>query len=183
MNSPQKFTHFSLEELNQGLPHIRETSKDSGTLDAIVIRPKENERVSLDECELSPEGGVHGDGWAKKEGGRPEPRIQVTLMNARAISIIAGSKERWPLAGDQLYVDFDLSEDNLPPGQSLAIGGCVLEVTDQPHTGCTKFAERYGQDALRFVNSDEGKRMHLRGIYAKIVQAGTISVGDTVKKI
>jgi MOSC domain-containing protein YiiM len=109
--------------------------------------------------------------------------MQLNLINARLIALLAQDKARWPLAGDQLYVDLDLSEENLPPGTRLTIGAAVIEVTDQPHTGCKKFAARFGADAVKFVNSPEGKALHLRGINAKVVQGGTIRAGDTVRKI
>ena len=104
-------------------------------------------------------------------------------MNARAIALLAQSEEHWPLAGDQLYVDMDLSDDNLPPGTQIAIGTAVLEVSPDPHTGCQKFSSRFGVEALKFVNSPEGKRLHLRGINTKVTQAGVIRVGDAIKKI
>ena len=104
-------------------------------------------------------------------------------MNARVIELVAQDPDRWPLAGDNLYIDLDLNEDNLRCGQQLAVGSAVLEVTDTPHNGCNKFAERFGTDSVKFLNSAEGKQLHLRGIYAKIVQAGTVQVGDMVKKV
>jgi MOSC domain-containing protein YiiM len=107
--------------------------------------------------------------------------MQINIMNARATALVAGSKDRWPLAGDQLYVDLDLSGANLPPGTRLAIGSAVLEVTSQPHTGCAKFVARFGLDAMKFVNSPVGRELNLRGINAKVVTAGTIRVGDDVR--
>jgi MOSC domain-containing protein YiiM len=180
--------HLSLEELREGLSEILESPKDRGALKAIVIRPETDARRSLRECELSPEGGVHGDNWAKGcwmslPDGRPHPDVQVTIMNARTIALIAQDETRWPLAGDNLFVDLDLGEANLPPGTRLALGTARLEITAVPHNGCKKFAARFGVDATRFVNSREGKRLHLRGIYAKIVQGGTIAVGDAVEKL
>src|SRR5262249_45056755 len=111
------------------------------------------------------------------------PDMQLNIMNARAIDLIAQSKDRWPLAGDQLFVDFDLSEVNLPPWTKLALGTAIIEVTDQPHTGCGKFIERFGVDAAKFVNSSIGRELHLRGINARVVKPGTIRVGDSVKKL
>ena len=180
--------HPSLEELQQGLEEIRQSPKDRGILKAIVIRPKTDARVSLQRCELSPDGGVHGDNWARGcwmslPDGRPHPDVQVTLMNARAIALIAKEEARWPLAGDNLLVDLDLSEGNLPPGTRLSVGSALLEITDVPHKGCKKFAERFGVDATRFVNAREGLRLHLRGIYAKIVEPGVVAVGDAVTRL
>lgn len=179
--------HVSLEDLRQGLDAIRQSPKDRGVLRAIVIRPETDARVSLQRCELSPEGGVHGDNWAKGcwmslPDGRPHPDVQVTMMNARTIALIAQDEARWPLAGDNLFVDLDLSQDNLPPDTRLTVGSVVLEITEVPHKGCRKFAERYGVDATRFVNSREGLQLHLRGIYARIVEPGVIAVGDVREK-
>ena len=180
--------HLTLDELNYGLSEILQSPKDVGFLRAIVVRPETDERVSLDECEISPELGVHGDNWAKGcwlslPDGRPHPDVQVAIMNVRTIAVIAQQQERWQLAGDNLYVDLDLSVDNLKTGQRLAVGSAVLEITEKAHNGCKKFAQRYGTDAVKFVNSAAGKKLHLRGIYAKIVQAGVIHVEDEIEKL
>lgn len=180
--------HLALGELEDGLAEILRSPKDRGLLRAIVIRPETDARASLPQCELSPEGGVHGDNWARGcwmslPDGRPHPDVQVTLMNARALALIAQEEARWPLAGDNLIVDLDLSADNLPPGTRLAIGSTMLEITEVPHKGCKKFAGRFGVDATRFVNSREGLRLHLRGIYARIVERGVVAVGDPVQKL
>lgn len=180
--------HLSLAELNEGLPGILESPKDRGVLRAIVIRPETDARLALPQCELSPEGGVHGDHWAKGcwlslPDGRPHPDVQVAIMNARTIARIAQDEARWPLAGDNLFADLDLSADNLPPGTRLSVGGARLEITAVPHKGCKKFAERFGVDATRFVNSRDGLRLHLRGIYARIVEPGVITVGDAIEKL
>ena len=157
-------------------------------LRAIVIRPATDERVTLSQCEVSPEKGVHGDNWAygcwlSLPDGRPHPDVQVAIMNARAIALIAQVRERWQLAGDNLYVDFDLGDGNLTPGQRLTLGSAILEVTSQSHNGCKKFAQRFGRDAVTFVNSIEGKQLHLRGIYARVIRAGVIQVGDEIRKV
>jgi MOSC domain-containing protein YiiM len=180
--------HLSLDELLRGLDEIRQSPADGGLLKAIVIRPETDARTSLQRCELSPELGVHGDNcakgcWMSLPDGRPHPDVQVAIMNARTIALIAQDERRWPLAGDNLLVDLDLSTDNLPPGTRLSVGGALLEITEVPHKGCKKFAERYGVDATRFVNSRDGLRMHLRGIYARIVEPGLVAVGDQVKKV
>ncbi|HLO15009.1 MAG TPA: MOSC domain-containing protein, partial [Anaerolineales bacterium] len=117
------------------------------------------------------------------DDGSANVNAQITVTNARSIESVAQAQERWPLAGDQLYIDMDLSEDNLAPGTQLAIGSAVIEVTAQPHTGCNKFSARFGVEALKFVNSPEGKRLHLRGINTKVIQGGMVHVGDVVKKL
>ena len=180
--------HLSLDELQDGLPGILQSPKDRGVLRAIVIRPETDARVSLPQCQLSPEGGVHGDNWAQGcwmslPDGRPHPDVQVTIMNARTIALIAQAEERWPLAGDNLFADLDLSGENLAAGTRLSVGSALLEITAVPHNGCKKFAGRFGLDATRFVNSRDGKRLHLRGIYARVVERGVVTVGDAIEKL
>lgn len=179
--------YLTLEELHRGLAEICRSPTDDGTLKAIVIRPAVNERISLLECQISPELGVHGDNWAmgcwkSLPNGKLHPDVQVAIMNARAIALMAQQEERWPLAGDNLYLDLDLSAENLQPGQRLELGSAILEITPIAHNGCKKFGERYGADAVTFVNSEVGKKLHLRGIYARILEAGVIRVGDVARK-
>jgi MOSC domain-containing protein len=179
--------YLSMTELEAGMDHIRQSPRDQGTLRMIVRRPNVDEREVLQEGELNPSEGLLGDTWNVRVNkhaidGIPNSNKQITIMNARSIALLAQSEEQWPLAGDQLYVDLDLSDDNLPPGTQLAIGSALLEVSPDPHTGCQKFSSRFGVEALKFVNSPEGKRLHLRGINTKVIQAGIIRVGDVVKK-
>jgi len=180
--------YLSTSELEAGLDHIRQAPKDQGTLKMIVQRPGEDERIVMEQAELSLTGGLVGDSW-KTRGSKHTPDgsaplfAQITVMNTRCIALLAQSEEGWALAGDQLYVDFDLSEGNIPPGTRLAVGSAILEVSAEPHSGCKKFSARFGVEAMKFVNSPEGKRLHLRGINTKIVQAGVIRVGEAVRKI
>ena len=109
--------------------------------------------------------------------------MQLNIMNARVISLIAGKQQHWPLAGDQLFVDLDLSLMNLPAWTRLAIGSAIVQVTDQPHTGCAKFTSRFGVDAMNFVNSPIGRELCLRGINARVIQTGTVRVGDRIRKL
>ena len=179
--------YLSMIELEAGMEHIRQSPKDQGTLQMMVRRPSVDEREVLHEGELNTAEGLAGDTWKVRvsvhsKDGLANPNKQITIMNARTIALLAQSEEHWPLAGDQLYVDMDLSDDNLPPGTQLAIGSAILEVSPDPHTGCQKFSSRFGVEALKFVNSPEGKQLHLRGINTKVIQAGTIRVGDVVNR-
>jgi hypothetical protein len=180
--------HLTMAELEAGLDLIRQAPKDEGVLELIVRRPASDEREVLEEGELHLSEGLVGDSWKSRSSSRtadglPHPDTQLNVMNSRATALVAQAKERWQLAGDQLYIDMDLSAENLPAGTQLALGSSVIEVTAQPHTGCKKFVARFGMDAMKFVNSPLGKELHLRGINAKVVKAGVIRVGDVVKKI
>ena len=142
----------------------------------------------METCEISLEYGVFGDHWAKgcwlsTEDGEPHPDVQICIKNARCIQLIAQERFNWPPAGDNLFIDMDLTPQNTPPGARLGIGTAVIEITDTPHNGCASFIERYGRDACVFVNTGEGKRLRLRGIYGRVVQNGRVSVGDPVTKL
>ncbi len=167
-------------ELVAGLDHILAAPKDHGRLEMIVRRPRTGQREELNAGQLTPGDGLVGDGWRRRMGDPAVPDTQITLMNSRVAMLLAGDIRRWAEAGDQLFVDLDLSEANVPPGTRLEIGTAVLEVVAQPHTGCRKFVERFGLDAMTFVNSDEGRALHLRGIYAKVVTAGTVMLHDRI---
>ena len=180
--------HLTMAELEAGLDEIRRAPKDKGTLELIVRRPEVDQREILEEAELHLEEGLVGDSWIRRASSRtpdgsPHPHMQINVMNARVAALVAQDKSRWNLAGDQLYLDMDLSEENLPAGTQLAIGSAVIEVTPPPHTGCKKFVSRFGIDAMKFVNSSVGRELHLRGINARVVQPGTVRVGDVAKKI
>jgi hypothetical protein len=180
--------HLTMADIQTGLAELGASPQDKGTLEMIVSRPNSGERVVLERAELDLNDGLVGDNWRVRgskatEDGSAHPEAQITLMNSRIIQLIAQERSRWPLAGDQLFVDLDLSTANLQPGQRLAIGTAVLEICELLHAGCDKFTERYGHDAIRFVNSPEGRQQRRRGIYARVIQPGTIQNGDTVSKI
>jgi MOSC domain-containing protein YiiM len=180
--------YLSMTQLEAGMDYLRQAPKDYGVLKMIVRRLDVDEREVVSEGELNLSEGLVGDSWKDRAGGHTSGESthvnrQITVMNARAIELLAQAEERWALAGDQLYIDFDLSDDNLPPGTCLAIGSAIIEVSAEPHTGCKKFSSRFGVEAMKFVNSPEGKRLHLRGINTKVIQGGTIRVGDVVSKL
>ena len=179
--------HLTTAELEAGLDVIRQSPKDDGVVELIVRRPAVGEREVIREAVLDITDGLVGDNWRTRgnprtEDGKSHPDMQVNIMNVRAVALVAGDESRWPLAGDQLFVDLDLSGVNLPPGTRLAIGEALLEVTPPPHTGCLKFVARFGIDAMKFVNSPVGRAHNLRGINAKVVRNGRIRVGDLVSK-
>lgn len=175
----------SLAELEARLDHVRAAPKDEGTLLWIVRRPAVEAREVLQRAELDTTCGVVGDNWIERrkrgrESEPPDPRRMVNVMSARAAELVAGDRENWGLAGDQLYVDLDVGVANLPAGTRLHLGSAILEVTEPPHTGCAKFQARFGTDALRFVNSPVGKELRLRGFNAQVVQGGSVQRGDAV---
>jgi MOSC domain-containing protein YiiM len=180
--------HLTADELQAGLAAIGQAPLDAGLVRMIVRRPKVGEREVVDEGVLDCVKGLVGDSWqargsSRTPDGSPHPDMQLTVMNSRAIALIAQQESRWPLAGDQLFVDMDLSATNVPAGTRLAIGSATIEVTGEPHTGCQKFAMRFGKEATKFVNSPAGRALQIRGVNAKVVLTGRVRVGDLVRKV
>jgi hypothetical protein len=179
--------HAELAALEEGLESIRSAPSDVGRVELIVRRPASGEREVLAEGRLDPVEGLVGDNWRVRgsratEDGAAHPDLQLTLMNARVAALVARTPDRWALAGDQIYVDFDLSCESLPPGSQVEIGSAVIEVTAAPHTGCGKFIKRFGVDAMKFVNSDTGRELNLRGINTRVISAGSVRRGDTIRR-
>jgi hypothetical protein len=180
--------HPTATTLEAGLDGVRRAPSDHGRVRLIVRRPAVNAREVLPEATLDRDEGLVGDTWRGRPSNltpdrSPHPDLQLTLMSSRVAALVAGGDERRQLAGDQLYVDLDLSEANLPPGTRLALGSAVIEISDKPHRGCQKFADRFGQEALLFVNSAVGRALRLRGVNAKIVVTGTVRLGDPIDKL
>jgi MOSC domain-containing protein YiiM len=174
--------HLTTDELNAGLGRILEAPQDGGTVEMLIVRPTDDERSTPNSVELTADLGVHGDHWSIGNY-RDEPDTQVTIMNSRVLDLVSGGRERWSLVGDNIIADLDISHVNLVPGQKLEAGSAILEITETPHTGCKKFSSRYGADALRFVNVGPGKELRMRGIYARVVQPGIVSLGDQIYKL
>jgi hypothetical protein len=186
--SPDTASHRTMDELRAAVDTIRQAPADHGVVALVVRRPEQNRREVLDEGHFNETEGLVGDTWRLRQSrltpdGSPHPETQLTLMGVRAIGAISPDEARWPLAGDQLFVDLDLALTNLPAGTRLQVGEAVLEVTAQPHTGCGKFVERFGLEAMKWVNSPEGRELNLRGIYAKVVAAGRVRPGDSITKV
>lgn len=180
--------HFTTAEIEAGMENVLAAPKDQGVLKMIVRRPKVNKREKIESGTLDIENGLIGDNWltrgsSRTDNGLGHPEMQLNLMNCRFTELIAGSRERMPLAGDQMYVDLDLSPANLPPGTRLKIGEATIEITAIPHLGCKKFVERFGIDAMKYANSEFGRSHNLRGVNAKVVHGGKISTGDSIEVI
>ncbi|MEM7052870.1 MAG: MOSC domain-containing protein [Acidobacteriota bacterium] len=180
-------SHARREALDRGLEEVCQSPRDRGTVELIVRRPAEGEREVLEVGELDREVGMVGDNWSTRGSSRTadgssHPQMQLNLMSSRVAALVAGERSRWPLAGDQLYVDLDLSAENLPPGTLLTLGTATIEVTPMPHTGCKKFVERFGMDAMRWISSPRGRALNLRGINAAVVRPGKVRVGDAIAK-
>lgn len=180
--------HRTADELAIGLVGVRAAPRDAGTVEMIVRRPGVDAREVLAEGQLTSEDGLVGDGWLARGSrstpdGSADPDRQVTIMSSRYVDLIAGGdRSAWPLAGDQLYVDLDLSESNLPAGSRLAVGEALVEVTAPPHTGCAKFSARFGSEALRLANSPEGRELRLRGLHVRVIVAGVVRTGDAIRR-
>jgi hypothetical protein len=189
LKKPDSMTkHLNLQEMKAKLPTILDSPKDQGSIEMLVIRPKQNHRELVSAIKLSKESGPEGDIWKIKPSsstpdGSPHPEKQLTIMNSRCIDVLAQKKENWALAGDQIFADLDLSLHNMPAGTRLKLGTAVVEVSAHPHTGCKKFVERFGVDALRFVSSPIGKEKNLRGINAFVVEDGLVGINDVICKL
>lgn len=180
--------HLTMAQLEAALDHIRESPKDNGVVELIVRRPRVDTREVVDEAHLDMNDGLVGDSWmyrgsSKTADGGPHPEMQITIMNSRTVALVAQEKERWPLAGDQLFIDMDLSKTNVPPGTRISIGSAIIEVTAPPHLGCMKFVARFGADAMKFVNSPVGRELCLRGVHARVIENGVIRTGDIARKL
>jgi hypothetical protein len=180
--------HLDRTTLEAGLDEVRNSPKDGGRVELICRRPATEQRELVDQAVLDIERGLVGDNWLTRgskstDDGSAHPDMQLTLMNARSAALIAGTPDRRQLCGDQLFVDLDLSGANVPPGTRLAVGSAVVEITDLPHRGCRKYLDRFGKDALRFVNSEVGVELNLRGVNARVVVGGTVRRGDEVRKL
>ncbi len=180
--------HLNTDQLSTGLQHVLRSPANNGIVQKIVRRPDVERRETLQQGELDVTAGLVGDNWKTRGSsstadGAAESAAQLTIINSRLLELIAQSDQRWELSGDQLIVDLDISVDNLPPGTRLSAGSAVIEVSKKPHTGCAKFAQRFGKDALRFISTPRGRALRLRGVYTHVVQSGWIRVGDAIAKL
>jgi MOSC domain-containing protein YiiM len=173
-------SHRTLAELEPHLDHLAASPKDAGELELLVCRPSRHTRRVLDEGVLDTEVGLVGDSWSTRSEEKRRPDKQVTLMNARMAALLSPDPERQAHCGDQLYVDLDLSVENLPTGTRIEVGDAVVEVSSAPHLGCAIFVRHFGDEATRFVNSRDGRRLRLRGINARVVTGGAVRPGDKV---
>jgi hypothetical protein len=179
--------HRPLADIERIAGGMGSSPTDNGIVEMVVCRPAMYQREVLEEGVLDTTHGLRGDSWetrlARTPDGRPDPLRQVTVMNSRALASVAGHRDRWQLAGDQLIVDLDLSIDSLPAGTRLQIGKAVAEVTEPPHTGCSKFAGRFGADALVWANGRVGRQQRRRGMHVRVLESGTVRPGDAIRKL
>lgn len=180
--------HKSAAELEQGMDRVIAAPADAGAVKLIVRRPGKGQREVLTVGELDSQVGLVGDDWVNRPSrrtGRPSPYAQLTIMNARFTQLIAGDDGpgSWAQAGDQLYLDLDVSEENLPAGTRLEVGTAVIEIQAEPHTGCAQFDARFGSDALRLASSERGRSLRLRGVNTVVVQSGVVRTGDIARKL
>ena len=180
--------HLAKEEIEIGMPEVLDSPKNEGVVELIVSRPAVNRREVLETGLFDVQKGLIGDNWltrgsSRTKNGLGHPEMQLNVMNYRFAILVSGSRERVPLAGDQLFVDLDLSRANLPPGTRLAIGSAVVEITSIPHRGCKKFIDRFGLDAMKFADSEFGRSQNLRGVNAKVIAGGEIKTGDKINVI
>lgn len=179
--------YVSVVDLEASLENISQSPNRQGSVELIVCRPQVNARKELEVCELTIQEGLVGDIWKKMldKGSNKyvNPDTQLALINSRVIKAITHDQSKWQLAGDQFYVDFDLSKNNVPTGTQLKIGTAIIEVTKEPHTGCNKFSKRFGKDAVKFVNSSIGQSLNLRGVYAKVIAPGQVEIGSGISKL
>jgi hypothetical protein len=174
-------------DFSAALEIVRASPQATGTIQVLVRRPDRDRRVVVREAVLDEREGLVGDNWrARGSSSTPDglasPESQLMLMSTRVLAAIEPDRDRWALAGDQLLVDFDLSITNLPAGARILVGEAELEISVKPHTGCAKFSARYGSDALRWINSPEGREERLRGVGARVIRGGTVRVGDEIRK-
>ena len=174
---------MTFDALNEAWAQQEPSPADGGSVELIVRRPAADEREELQSARFTAADGLHGDDWRSRVGATASPDTQVTLMNSRVIHLITADQARWAASGDQLFVDLDLSHDNLPAGTRLQIGGVVMEISSTPHTGCGKFARRFGAGARKWVMTEAGCDLRLRGVYARVIQDGVIQRGDVISKL
>jgi hypothetical protein len=179
-------TYKTAEEIEQGMGAVFAAPRDAGQVRLIVRRPARGEREIVEEAELDLELGLVGDDWVNRAGLRsdgPNRFAQLTLMNAGYAELIAGPRsEDWAPAGDQMYLDLDISKSNLPPGARISVGEAVVEISAEPHTGCAQFSARFGSEALKATNTERGRELRLRGANAMVVKPGVVRTGDQARK-
>ena len=177
--------HRRFAEIEAAMADMGSSPTENGIVEMIVARPAVDQRMVLEEGVLDETHGLQGDSWETRgsSNGNADRLRQITVMNSRILAAIAGDRERWQLAGDQLIVDLDLSIDSLPAGTRLQIGEALAEVTEPPHTGCAKFAGRFGAEALAWANGREGRQQRRRGMHVRVVESGTVREGDPIRKL
>ena len=170
--------HLPAEQLREGLRKLPELPRDRGRLALLVRRRADGVRETPERVRLDAEEGLVGDGWSRRPPRKPDAQLAVMC---RPLAELIANGQPLSLFGDNLFVDLDLSAANLPEGARLQVGEAVVEMTPEPHDGCLKFKQRFGQDALRFVQDKATRSENRRGVYWRVVESGEVAVGDPVR--
>lgn len=174
-----------LVDLETILEDVRNSPTEVGKILLIAVRPANGERLVVDQARMSTETGLEGDNWLDRSADKDNVsrHNQLTLMNSRFADAITPDGKGWELAGDQLYVDFDISLENAPAGTLLQVGGATIRISEEPHTGCAKFVRRFGREMLKMTQTDVGKDLRLRGVNASVIESGTVCTGDSIRRV
>lgn len=172
--------HLSLRELRAAWQDLPAQSADQGRLALICQRRPDGGRDTPDEARLTRAEGLVGDGWSRRPPRDPE--AQIAVINHALAQLLANGQ---PVthSGDNLYVDLDLAAAHWPTGCRLQVGEAVVMVSPKPHNGCAKFHDRFGADALRFVQDSATRSRNLRGIYWQVVEDGRIWQGAPIRRL
>jgi MOSC domain-containing protein YiiM len=155
--------------------------RDDGSVRLICVRKGGGIHETPGEIEITAHHGLQGDRWSQRDPhADPDGATAVTLMNVFVAELVGDGEQPLDAAGDNLLIDLDIGTDALPPGSRLTIGEAVLRVSEQPHTGCSTFRDKFGLDALRWVSTPDGRARRLRGVNCSVVRAGIVRVGDPI---
>jgi MOSC domain-containing protein YiiM len=168
---------FRFDPWFEALPR---SPRDLGRVQGCVVRTGRGVRETPSALRVVEGAGVVGDLWSTHP--HSAPGNQVSLINVHVLrSLCDGDESRMPLSGDNLHVDLELSEANLPVGTLLAIGTALLRVSPVPHRPCGSFVKRYGATAAKKVARATRIGRRGRGVLCEVVRGGVIANGDEIR--
>lgn len=181
-------SHATAEQLNAALPHIRAAPRDDAPIEMLCFRPARNQRRMVPDLTLTADRGIPGERWLKAPwltlpDGRPDPRIQVSILPKRVMDAVWLDRAGTVHPGDPIVADIETSYDSLPVGTRLRAGNAVLEVSDAFNDGCVKWKVRYGAAAKDWLVTPENRPLRLRGLLCRIVQDGMVRLGDRLQRV